>query len=193
MTLLHKTHWKKSKFGHVSIQKMDLPALLEAAGVYDERLPVYSDALECLTTLVQTIPPPLVACLRHRHAFSPLDASYHVLSLLSQGDLMTRFEAINAHIVFVVNGVEVADVTKKTVLPLRGLPRYIGELHLYPLNRTKAVCISFLEVFYSNSVRHDSAEIASAHSLLCGSFIVQDGVIDDGLIDSVAPLDYEDL
>lgn len=159
---------------------VDLPALLESTGVYDERFPVCSDSRESLVKLAMTIPRPPLTCYRLQHDIrASSDQKCHVLPLVREADLITRFEVKNAHVVLVLNGFEVADITEKCVLPVVSLPYYTLALHVYPLNHDEPVRISALQVLLQQG--RDRDEICVGRALICGSFAVQDGLVHSGL------------
>lgn len=156
---------------------MDLPALLEAAGVYDKRFPLCVNRTDSIITLHTKQPDPYVTGYELRYDI-PASANHqtcHVVQLTREADVITRFESLNAHVVLVVNDLEVADLTKKCVIPVVGILCYYPiTLHLYPLNRDQPMCLSALGVIFAR----DRREIAVSRHLLCGSFSVHGGLID---------------
>lgn len=124
-----------------------------------------------------TVPRAPLTCSTRIYEFPASDIKRHVLHLLKEDDLITRFEVKNAHVVLVLSGWEVADITEKCVIPVIGLLYGRIELHVYPLNHDKAVRVSVLKVLLHQG--RDRDEIRVARSLLCGSFSVDDGLVPD--------------
>lgn len=60
-------------------------------------------------------------CYTLRHEMPASDQTCHVLHRNREADLITRFETRNADVVLVIDGVEVAELTKKCVPPVVGL------------------------------------------------------------------------
>lgn len=139
---------------HARFFHMDLPGVLERAGVYDARFPVWAEATGRDFWVALVREHALVLATRRSWSFEG-QAEYHVVRVSREADLWTRFEVSNARVVLVVCGQEMSDVAQRTVLPLFPLWWAALELRLYPATSDEKVCMSALHLYATHSFRNE--------------------------------------